>query len=76
MSFLIIQFRFSIFVIENVEFKWQCSQHLDLNRTCGTETMEGKRFRSSALGRAERRLGPWMDRLRELCVNGNERVLV
>ena len=76
MSFQIAQFRCSIFVIENVEFEWQCSQHLDLDPACGTERMDEKRFRSSALDSAERRLGPWMDRLRELRAYGNERVLV
>ena len=29
--------RFSIFVPETLKFKWQCSQHLELNHTCGTE---------------------------------------
>ena len=44
MSFPIAQFRFLTFVVENVEFKWQCSQYLDLNRTCGTETMDASGF--------------------------------
>ena len=33
MSFLIAQFIFSIFVKENLKFKWQCSQYLNLNHT-------------------------------------------
>ena len=35
-SFYIVSFRFSIFVMENLEFKWQFSQYLDLNPTCAT----------------------------------------
>ena len=34
MSFSIVQCRFSIFVIENLKFKRQCSQYLYLNPTC------------------------------------------
>ena len=34
MSFLIVPFRFSIFIIEDLKFKWQCSQYFEFNPTC------------------------------------------
>ena len=34
MSFLIVQFKFSILVTENLKFEWQCSEYLELNPTC------------------------------------------
>ena len=36
MCSLTCHFWFSIFVIENMKFEWQCSQYLELNPTCET----------------------------------------
>ena len=40
MSFLILPIKLSIFLIENLNFKWQSSQYLELNPTCANVEVE------------------------------------